>query len=315
MTKMNTPVRHRLALWLSSALLLALLSLAGCGLSATRAHVFTAAEILQNATNVLDVSGTAAAHPASSATVKDLTFTMKFTVSMDLSSSSQGKEQFTETMTATGKETLAPRRTQMDMSMAMDVPGLSGLTGGGLYPLTGGQALTMNTIVDYDSQTAYIKSSLFDSLLKGSSDTPATWYKMPFASVGDLGVDTSMYIDYSKLKNAKLIGSETINGVAVWHLRAIENIEQSAPGLGAASARTTAGSVGLNATTDYYFRKDNYRPVKVVISGTDTLSGPDSGSASGAGTMTMNGEMDFTSFNTGISISLPPPSEVKSLTM
>src|SRR5258706_10345730 len=171
--KMNTPVRHRLVLWLSSALLLALLGLAGCGLSATRTHVFTAAEILQNATNVLDVSGTAAAHPTSSATVKDLTFTMKFTVSMNLSSSSQGKQQFTETMTATGKETLAPRRTQMDMSMAMDVPGLSGLTGGGLYPLTGGQALTMNTIVDYDSQTAYIKSPLFDSLLKGSSDSPA----------------------------------------------------------------------------------------------------------------------------------------------
>ena len=71
----------------------------------------------------------------------------------------------------------------------------------------------------------------------------------------------------------------------------------------------------LAVAPDYYFRKDNYRPVKVVISGTDTLSGSDSGSASGAGTMTMNGEMDFTSFNTGISISLPPPSEVKSLTM
>lgn len=251
MTKMNTPVRHRLALWLSSALLLALLSLAGCGLSATRTHVFTAAEILQNATNVLDVSGTAAAHPASSATVKDLTFTMKFTVSMDLSSSSFGKQQFTETMTATGKETLQPRRTQMDMTMAMDIPGLSGLTGG--------QALTMNTIVDYDSQTGYLKSPLFDSLLKGSSDAPETWYKTSFASVGGLGADTSMYIDYSKLKNAKLIGSETINGVAVWHLRATEDIEQSAPGLGAISARTTAGSVGLNATTDYYFRNTNKR--------------------------------------------------------
>lgn len=304
---MNTPVRHRLALWLSSALLLALLGLAGCGLSATRTHVFTAAEILQNATNVLDVSGAAAAHPASSATVKDLTFTTKFTVSMDLSSSSLGKEQFTETMTATGQETLAPRRTQMDMAMTMDIPGLSGLTGG--------QALTMNTIVDYDSQTGYIKSPLFDSLLKASSDSPETWYKMSFASVGGLGADTAMYIDYSKLKNAKLIGSETINGVAVWHLRATEDIEQSAPGLGAISARTTAGSVGLNVTTDYYFRKDNYRPVKVLIAGTDTLAGSGTPSASGAGTMTMNGEMDFTSFNTGISISLPPPSEVKSLTM
>src|SRR5260370_36574303 len=164
MTKMNAPVRHWLALWLASALLLALLSLAGCGLSATRVHVFTAAEILQNATNVLDVSGTAAAHPASSATVKDLTFTMKFTVSMDLSSSSQGKQQFTETMTATGKETLQPRRTQMDMTMAMDIPGLS--------ELTGGQALPMNMYVDYASQRGTTKGRLFASSAQQPPETP-----------------------------------------------------------------------------------------------------------------------------------------------
>src|SRR5262249_25099496 len=220
---MGTTPRRRLALWLSPALLLAMVSLAGCGLSAGGAqhvgtHVYTAAEILQNATAVLDISGANAAHPASSATVKDLTFSLKFSMAMNLSSSAQGKQQFNETMTATGKETLQPRRSQMDMSMAMDIPGLS--------DLTGGQPLTMTTIVDYTSQTGYIKSPLFDSLLKGSSETPATWYKMSFASVGDLGVDTSMYIDYSKLKDAKLIGSETINGVAVWHLRATRDLEQ-----------------------------------------------------------------------------------------
>jgi hypothetical protein len=298
--KINTPVRHRLALWLSSALLLALLGLAGCGLSATRTHVFTAAEILQNATNVLDVSGASATHPASSATVKDLTFTTKFSMTMDLSSSSLGKQQMKETATATGKETLQPRRTQMDMATAMDIPGLS--------ELTGGQSVTMSMIVDYASQTGYIKSSLFDSMLGASSDAPKKWYAISFATADGLGADTSMYIDYSTLKDAKLIGSETINGVAVWHLRATKNIDQSAPGLGAASARMTAGSnIGLNATTDYYFRKDNYRPVKVLITGSDTFSD------AGTMTMTMNGEMDFTSFNTGISITLPAPSDVQSL--
>jgi hypothetical protein len=142
------------------------------------------------------------------------------------------------------------------------------------------------------------------SFLPGASSEK--WYSMSFASVGSFGADTSMYLDYSKLKDATLVGSETINGVAVWHLRAKQDVNQSVPvPSGNTPPSSASNSVGMNATSDYYFRQDNYRPVKVVIAGTDTLSG--------FGTMTMSGEMDFTSFNTGISITLPPPSDVQPL--
>jgi hypothetical protein len=280
------PLRRRLAVWLSPAVMLGMLGLAACGTSLAHTHVPTAAEILQNATDVLNLTGTNSTNGASSATVNDLTFTMKLTTSMDMTSSSLGTQKFSETMAATGKETLKPRRAQMDMTMNM-----SGLD------------LTMTTIADYATETGYVKMSGLSGLPGASS---GQWYKMSYASLGGLGADTSMYMDYSKLKGATLIGSDRINGVAVWHLRAKEDINQSVPTLGGASTgSSTSSSVGVSATTDYYFRQDNYRPVKAVIASTDTLSG--------LGTMTMNGEMDFTSFNTGISIALPPPSDVQSL--
>jgi hypothetical protein len=268
-----------------------MLGLTACSLGPVQTHVPTAAEILRNATSVLNVNGTGNAKSAGSATVTDLTFTMKLTTDMNLTSSSLGTQSLGETMTASGKETLNPRRAQMDMTMNM-----TGLT-------TSGQVFTMSTIVDYASATGYIKMSGLTFLPGASADK---WYSMSYASLGNLGADTSMYMDYSKLKNATLVGSETLNGVAVWHLRAKEDVNQSLSGLGGTSTNSSASnSIGLNATADYYFRQDNYRPVKVVIAGTDSLPG--------LGTMTLNTEMNFTSYNTGISITLPPPSEVQPL--
>ncbi len=287
----TTPLRCRLAAWLSPALVLGMLGLAACSLGPVQTHVPTAAEILQNATNVLNVNGTGSTKSAGSATVKDLTFTMKLTVDMNMTSSSLGTQNLSETATASGKETLNPRRSQMDMTMT-----IAGLT-------SSGQSFTMSTIVDYASATGYVKMSGL-SFLPGASS--GKWYTISYASLGGFGADTSMYMDYSKLKDAKVIGSETINGVAVWHLRAKEDVNQSVPGLsGTSTGSSASSSAGLNVTADYYFRQDNYRPVKVVIAGTDTISG--------FGTMTMNGEMDFTSFNTGLSITLPPPSDVQPL--
>lgn len=141
-----------------------------------------------------------------------------------------------------------------------------------------------------------MKSAALDSLFGGAGK----WYKTTLATAGGLGADTSLYIDYSKLKDARLIGSETINGVAVWHLQAKEDLNQTLQ-----SSARASGSSGM-ATADYYFRQDNYRPVKVIITGMSTFS-----DSSGHGTMTLHGEMDFTSFNTGISIALPAASDTQ----
>jgi hypothetical protein len=66
-----------------------------------------------------------------------------------------------------------------------------------------------------------------------------------------------------------------------------------------------SSSLNMTATMDYYFRQDKYRPVKIVLAANYKDAS--------LGTMTMNGEMDFTSFNTGITITLPPKKSVQPL--
>jgi hypothetical protein len=193
-------------------------------------------------------------------------------------------------MSVAGEETLHPRRNQMDMTITIDGMNIPGAA----------TNLSDTVIVDYASQTLYMKMS--GSPLGSSGQ----WYKMSLAALSGLGGDTSLYMDYSKLKDAKLIGSETINGVAVWHLRAKEQVNSMLPSSSGVSAGSGGGqAVDVNATSDYYFRQDNYRPVKVVIAATET-----SAAFSAA---TVKGEMDFTAFNTGVSIALPKASEVQPL--
>jgi hypothetical protein len=291
--------RRRLAAAMTPMFALALLGLAACSvnplqMTAQQSHPLTVADILQSATNVLNVRATSSASSSNSAVVKDLTFALKMNVKMDMSGSSLGSsggtpsatQSFTETMNATGKETLNPRRTQMDMTMNLL-----------------GQNVTMSSIVDYPTQMGYMKISGLTSLPGAAT---GKWQSMSFSSIGQFGADTSMYTDYSQLKNAKLIGSEQLNGVAVWHVHANLDVNQALSGLSGGSASSSAGgSVNVNATSDYYFRQDNYRPVKVVVTGTTDLSS--------LGTMTLNTEMDFTSFNTGVKVTLPNPSDVQPL--
>ena len=279
-------MRRRLAVVLLPALVLGALSLTACGLNFGRSQMPTAAQVLQRATSVLDVNSPAGARSAGGATVRDLTYTMKFAINMDMTDPSLGSQKVSEAMTASGEETLHPRRSQLDLTMTLM-----------------GTNLTDTVIVDYADQTGYIKMTGLGGL---SGVESGKWYTMPFASLGGLGADTSMYIDYSKLKDATLIGAETINGVAVWHLRAKEDMSQAVPGSAAVATSSSASdSVSGTATLDYYFRQDNYRPVKILLASSDTISG--------LGTITTSGAMNFTTFNTGVSIALPPASEVTPL--
>ncbi len=278
--------RRRLAGVLLPLLVLGIVTLTSCALNAGRPQMPTAAEVLQRATSVLDVNSPAGAKSAGGATVEDLTYTMKFATTVDMTDPSLGSQKVSETMTATGEETLHPRRSQLDMTLALM-----------------GMNLTDTVVVDYAAQTGYIKMTGLGGMQGVES---GKWYKMSFASLGGLGADSSMYMDYSKLKDATLIGGETVNGVAVWHLRAKEAMNQAIPGSsGATTGSSTSDSVSGTATLDYYFRQDNYRPVKIVMASTDIMTG--------LGTVTTDGEMDFTAFNTGVSIALPPASEVSPL--
>lgn len=133
----------RTAMWrqvihlLAPALVLSMSCLAACGANGPRPHVLTAAEILQRATSVLDVNRAQTATNTTSATVQDLTYTMTFAVNSDLSTS-HGTSQFSQTLTAHGKETLHPRFGQMDMTIS---------TTSSLSYLFGGSTPTTATII------------------------------------------------------------------------------------------------------------------------------------------------------------------------
>jgi hypothetical protein len=85
------------------------------------------------------------------------------------------------------------------------------------------------------------------------------------------------------LKNVTLVGSDTVDGTAVWHIK------------GTTTPTTQSGESG---TADLYVTKDKYLPKKVV----ETVTG------SAAGTFTLL----FTSYDTGITIDLPPADQVQS---
>jgi hypothetical protein len=140
-----------------------------------------------------------------------------------------------------------------------------------------GQQITVESITDKATNAAYTKISGLD--LPGFDGSK--WTKTDLGSSSSSLFDTSQITDFSKdLKNLKLVGNDTVDGTKVWHI----------------TGTSTAG--GQNSTIDMYVTQDgNYYPKKVVVTST----------GSAAGTFTL----DFTSFNTGITISLPPADQVQ----
>lgn len=94
-------------------------------------------------------------------------------------------------------------------------------------------------------------------------------------------VDPSTFTDFKDVKNAKLVGTDNVNGVAVWHLT---------------SDYTSDGS---DFTGDVYIAQSDYHPVRI------------SGKVAGATPATIS--IDYKSVNdSSITISLPPDDQVQS---
>jgi hypothetical protein len=146
--------------------------------------------------------------------------------------------------------------------------------------LLDGQQVTLEVITDVATSSEYSKIS--GSPIPGFGDM---WIKSPLGSTSSTPVDTSQITSYlNGVSNVTLVGSDTVDGTAVWHIK----------GTTSQSATTQTGESG---TTDMYVTKDRYLPKKVV----ETLTG------SAAGTFTLL----FTSYDTGITIDLPPADQVQ----
>jgi hypothetical protein len=236
-------VGRRLAAWLMPALLVGVMSLAACGASSTSTQ----------ATPTPTLSAQQILQNADHATISDMAFTL---------SGTENISGTTGSITGSAKVTKSPARVEMTITI----------------PYTGTQ-LSVSFIVDAPTSTVYIKFG------PNALGVPSNvWYKdsttgtlgSSFASIGS---QLTSPTNYTNLQNPTLVGSETINGVAVWHIR----------GTDSSGSTPTAGATSTSGVTDdLYLRQDNYYPVKVVITG------------DGA-----NLTVNVTSVNTGITITLP----------
>jgi hypothetical protein len=199
---------------------------------------------------------------------------------------------------------------EFSMTMAIST---SGITGTGTTDISGNFTGTLTTsperedvmtnmtaagiqfsgeiIVDVATSTLYIKFS--STSLPG---LPAgTWTKVTTGSSLDpLTVDPSQLSDLSQFKGATLKGPETLDGIQVWHLQ----------------ANSTTG--GLTSQADIYIRQDNHQLYELIAHINGALTGigtPTTGTPT-TGTITYK----VTGENTGKTISLPPASEVSTVT-
>jgi hypothetical protein len=212
-------------------------------------------------------------HEAQTAKITDLSFTAAGTFASSLGATlngqSGGGSDLTFQANLTGKITMSPQRADLALSLGR------------------GQGVAIEIITDAATQTGYVRLPALDQA------GAAQWISVP---LGDLAsyLDTSIFTNFEHVTQAKMIGPDTINGAAVYHLQGKQQLQQG------------TGS----ATEDFYVRQDNAYPVRVVVQG--SVSVPD---AAGSGTATgpaasIDVTIDFTGVNTGAAITLPSGSQV-----
>ncbi len=234
---------------ISTGMLLAMgsiLVLSGCGVGQGGRPGAAAPTATPNATTIL--------MRVQQAKFQDAAFTLSYSGSFSGANS---------TGSGIGKITTNPRRADVILNLTVS-----------------GQQLTIESITDAATNTEYAKISGLD--LPGIDSSK--WIKTALGSGSSTAlVDTSQIAGYGKnLSNVRLVGTEVVGGVKVWHLTG------------------TSTQDGLSGTVSMYVTQDgHYYPKKEVVTTT----------GASAATFTL----DFTSFNTGITISLPTASEVQSL--
>lgn len=232
------------ALWWLPALLLGVMAVAGCGVSG-------------GVGGSGGGSATATATPNATAILQKAS-NFKITsadMAMTMNGTADGK-----TISGTFEEKLTtnPKRSDISYTFTSD-----------------GQQFQGETIVDGATNASYTKLTQPAVLNTGK------WIKSDSAGASAV-VDPSTFTDFKDVKNAKLVGTATVNGVAVWHLT---------------SDYTSGGST---IAGDVFIAQSDYHPVR--ISGQVTGSTP--------ATITI----DYKSVNDGsINISLPPADQIQSM--
>jgi hypothetical protein len=217
------------------------LALAGCSITTVASKPTptpNAATILEDAVNVQ----------------KTQTKDVEFSMNLDLTSSST-----TISGNLTGTETSSPKRLDLVVT---------NLTVASLQ-------FSGEIITDDATNTLYVKFTN-----SNIPDVPlGQWIKTTGGSSSNpLPIDPSQFADLSQLTGATLKGSETLDGIAVWHLQSTKTVS------------------GVTTQLDIYIRQNNSQLYEVVANATGTSSG--------------SATLKITGVNTGATINLPPANQV-----
>lgn len=242
---MRLGMGRKQALWLLPALVLGAVVVAGCGVSGgTGGGAGSAAAATPTATP----SASVILQKASAFKITSADLAMTFNGTAD------GKA-----ITGTFEEKLTetPKRSDTTFSFT-----------------SGGQQFEGETISDDATNATYTK------LTQPSILNTGKWIKSSGTGASGM-IDPSTFTDFKDVTNAKLVGTDNINGVAVWHLTG-----------------TSTGS-GSDLTGDVYIAQSDYHPVRM------------SGKVGGSTPATVS--IDYKAVNSSsISISLPPADQVQS---
>jgi len=123
--------------------------------------------------------------------------------------------------------------------------------------------------------------------------SPATKYSKTTAGTDStFGVGGGAVNGIGNLKNPTLVGIETVDGYQTYHLHGTSAAPTPEP-----NASTPASP----ANEDLWVKTQNFYPVKVTLTENSTTAGQST---------TANITLTFTSWNTGLTVAVPPPSEV-----
>lgn len=151
-------------------------------------------------------------------------------------------------VTGDGKGTESPARMAMTLSMVVS-----------------GTTLSMDMVVDLTTNTTYTRITAPAELASNK------WTKATDNSSTLPTSDLQLSAQYSKLTNAKLVGSEQVNGKNTYHIQ--------------------GGVPSTTGTVDLYIGQSDYLPVKMVLNST--------------GDSAIQMTITYTAVNTGITIDLP----------
>jgi hypothetical protein len=197
---------------------------------------------------------------AATASYKDATFSL--TVSTTIAGTMTNG-------TGSGALTKSPERAKITLNIPFTLEGTT-------------SNVTFDIVVDKATDSTYTRITGLPSVggIPLGSDK---WTKTSTsAAAGSSPVDVSSLIDVDKMKDAQLIGVETLGGVQVYHLQSKGS-----------SATATADATPTTADTmiDIYVRTDNYRVQKI--------------SSHSTGDTAADTALTFTAYDTGVTIDLP----------